>query len=284
MIEARGNQNDVNHFQYNPSVPAAIVALIIWVTISTVATLRIHKSHLKYFIIFAVGAVGELIGYIARVYGTQNTNNFGAFLVNELFLVISPLCFMCADYLVYAKLVRHFGEEYSFIPTKFTAPVFVTCDVISVLMQGGGAGLLVSKNLHTIQIGQIILLTGLGFGLASFTVFMVIVTIFLRRVNRSQTDNAARVMTLSKNWKQIMIPMYISIACIVIRTIYRLVEFSFGWTGPVNATEWYLYVFDTIFMVIATTIYLIFWPATYGILQKPKLDEPFDNKETAPTV
>lgn len=54
---------------------------------------------------------------------------------------------------------------------------------------------------------------------------------------------------------------------IIVRSIYRVIEFSLGWTGYLMRHEPYFYVFDTSLMIICLLIWIIGHP---GMTLGPK--------------
>jgi hypothetical protein len=50
---------------------------------------------------------------------------------------------------------------------------------------------------------------------------------------------------------------------ILIRTIYRVVEFVGGWNGKVNTTQWLFLVFDGIMITLAMLTLNIFHPGVF---------------------
>ena len=61
-------------------------------------------------------------------------------------------------------------------------------------------------------------------------------------------------------FKIFVIAIVVSDLTIIIRSIYRVIEFSLGWTGYLNRHEPYFYVFDTSLMIICLFIWLIGHP------------------------
>jgi hypothetical protein len=56
-----------------------------------------------------------------------------------------------------------------------------------------------------------------------------------------------------------------------IRCAFRIAEFSTGWDGPINTCEAYFYALDATMMVPATAIFVIFFPAKFGVLSNKQL-------------
>lgn len=50
-----------------------------------------------------------------------------------------------------------------------------------------------------------------------------------------------------------------------------MIEFQQGYFSPIATTELYFYLFDTMFMIFATSIYIPFFPPAFGLLGKKRL-------------
>ena len=61
-------------------------------------------------------------------------------------------------------------------------------------------------------------------------------------------------------FKLFVIAIIVADLTIIVRSIYRVIEFSLGWTGYLNRQEPFFYVFDTAFMIICIFIWIIGHP------------------------
>ncbi|KIW97800.1 uncharacterized protein Z519_01384 [Cladophialophora bantiana CBS 173.52] len=71
--------------------------------------------------------------------------------------------------------------------------------------------------------------------------------------------------------------LYITLALIIIRNIYRLVEFGTGANSPTVTHEWFAYVFDAVPMFFALLVLNIFYPGRF--LQGERSDFSEEDKE-----
>ncbi|KIX99985.1 uncharacterized protein Z520_04623 [Fonsecaea multimorphosa CBS 102226] len=71
--------------------------------------------------------------------------------------------------------------------------------------------------------------------------------------------------------------LYITLALIIIRNIYRLVEFGMGANSPTVTHEWFAYVFDGVPMFFALVVLNVFYPGKY--LQGERSDFSQEDKE-----
>lgn len=318
LIYARDTNQ--NNYIYVPSLAGAAISCCLFGIVAVVLSVQTRRYRIKYTIILAVGAACESLGYLFRSLsasvGHGLLDNFALFLLMDMFVILSPLAFMAGLYVVYGRLVRRLSIDFSGadsnssssssvsgatnptrsirvspLPPRLYTRVFVTCDITSFLIQAAGAGLIVSSTPSTASLGKDILMAGLAFGLASFCTFILLtiwMTLSVHRHNSSSNTRGEVRATTTKQgevqgtvgWTKIMIPIFIGELCILIRTIYRLVEFAGGYHGHIYTTEWYLYVFDALFMLITVSIWIPFFPAKFGLDQSlTGLHDPQDDNQ-----
>jgi hypothetical protein len=161
------------------------------------------------------------------------------------------------------------------IMTRF----FVIGDVLCFLIQGGGGGMLSqAKEQSDIDMGNNIILFGLGLQIYIFAFFVKIAGSFHRDLLSHPT-----IESLEGNfpWKRYMILLYVACACVGIRNTYRIVEYAMGKVcasptieylidctriililgrqdGYLLSNEWPLYVGDFALMAI-TLIVCLAW-------------------------
>ena len=99
------------------------------------------------------------------------------------------------------------------------------------------------------------MVAGIVFQLASITVFVFLAADFVRRTLRLQL-----LQTMTGTIVPLLGAMIFSVVCIYIRSIYRTIELSQGWTGYLITHERYFIVLDGVMMVLAVGIFNIFHP------------------------
>jgi RTA1 like protein len=114
------------------------------------------------------------------------------------------------------------------------------------------------------QTGQNILMAGLAINLASFCFFFTLIIWFeaaTRRIVRHQ----------KRPYRFIVWAAMFSQFWLICRSIYRVIEFQQGYFSPIATTEIYFYFFDTLIMLLATSVYIPFFPPAFGLLGKKRL-------------
>ncbi len=96
----------------------------------------------------------------------------------------------------------------------------------------------------SVNAGKRVIVIGLFLQIIFFGIFLVTSLIFDRRLRKMPTP-----ASLAVNWQKYMRTLYISSICILIRSVFRVIEFSGGNDGPLTRSEVYLYVFDAVLML-----------------------------------
>jgi hypothetical protein len=64
-------------------------------------------------------------------------------------------------------------------------------------------------------------------------------------------------------WKPLLFALYSALALITARIVFRLVEFTSGFNGPIPRTEWPYYAFDAVPMLLASIVFNLAHPGRY---------------------
>lgn len=182
--------------------------------------------------------------------------------------------FAAGNYVIFGRLLHYGslwypGKKLTWLPTHHVVAVFVTSDIISFLVQMGGAILLLGQNNtpERQQAGQNTLMAGLAINLASFCFFFTLVVwyeVATRRLVRHLPNK-------KRSYATIVCAVMFSQFFLIGRSIYRVIEFQQGYFSPIATTELYFYLFDTMLMIFATVIYIPFFPPAFGLLGKKRL-------------
>lgn len=160
------------------------------------------------------------------------------------------------------------AEPLSLVRVKWMTKIFVAGDVFSFLMQSAGGGMMALKDTKTRETGSNIVIGGLVIQLLFFGFFVVTAAIFHFRVSRQPTSKSKseRDMTRTQGWKQrnwftVLLALYVVSILILVRCIFRLVEYREGFNGYLMTHEVYMYIFDALLMFIAMIVMNVYHPA-----------------------
>lgn len=116
--------------------------------------------------------------------------------------------------------------------------------------------------------GSNVVIGGLFIQLLFFGFFVIVAAVFRARVDRHPTTKSQteRDLTHSQGWRQrnwatVLLALYVVSALILIRSIFRLIEYKYGFDGYIMTHEVFGYVFDALLMFIAMVVMNVYHPA-----------------------
>lgn len=179
-----------------------------------------------------------------------------------MFILLPPVLFAASIYMMLGRIIIALhGDDYSPIRTSRLTKTFLAGDIVSFYIQGGGGGLTAagSKSNGTgpnlAVLGQWVVIGGLIFQIVVFGLFCVTALTFHKRYVRSV------VAPVWREWKQMMHMLYFVSGLIMIRSLFRVIEYVTGTDGYLMTHEWPLYVFDTILMFGVLVLFYFYHPS-----------------------
>jgi len=242
----------------------------------------------KYWIIptLALCGIGEIIGWSGRLWDSINSRNDTAYLIQITTTIIAPVFLTAALYNILAIIIRTVGEEYSRLKPKTYLKIFVTIDVISLVVQAAGGGLASGSSISTSRLGSNIILAGIIFQLVALLFFTVLAVEVIYRLRsnkplkkydpvsqaRSRGSSSESIppsflaekseFAMPKSRINLMIiGLSIATVLVVVRSFYRTAELADGWHGIIIRTQIYFDVFDATPIVLALFTLNLFSPA-----------------------
>ncbi|KAJ6078659.1 hypothetical protein N7467_008412 [Penicillium canescens] len=244
-------------WHYVPSIAASVIFTIIFSAITAIHFWKLFKTKVRFTIPFAIGGLFELVGYAARAACTNQTGKLMPFIIQSIFVLLAPTLFAAAVYMVLARIIRSVnGEKYSPIRINLVTKIFVTCDILTFFIQGGGGGLMAQSSLA--KMGQNIILAGLILQIITFVLFLTTAVVFERRMGVNPTPAAVQG---DVPWKKHLYSLYGVSAMILVRSVFRVIEYGLGNDGYLLGHEWATYVLDALPMFIAMVCFAVWYPS-----------------------
>ncbi|PGH26697.1 hypothetical protein AJ80_01643 [Polytolypa hystricis UAMH7299] len=255
---------------YDPSLAASILFTILYfvptafIFYEGVIPRSDRYRHVGFFIPLFIAGAAEVAGYALRCASVKLPTDIPLYATSSSLVVIAPV-FVCASlYLLIGRLVRAViptqGKQQNIlgISPRWLPRAFITSDICSFLTQASGSGVAASGDWEgtSKEIGTNILIAGLALQLLTFSVFMTIVIIFHRRANRLGTG-------VDDGVRQLLKGIYIAGVFILLRCIYRLIEFALGIDGYPFRSEWMLYVLEASPMLFALGALAFYHPGKW---------------------
>ncbi|OTA76883.1 hypothetical protein M434DRAFT_87886 [Hypoxylon sp. CO27-5] len=251
-------------WRYLPSIPAAVIFAILFIVATGAHGFRLSKTRLWFCLPFVVGGIMEVIGYCARAAAHDRTGELIPYIIQNILILLPPVLFAASIYMVLGRIIRAVhGEPYSLIRVNILTKVFVAGDVISFFVQGGGAGIMAQGG--NAETGEKIIVGGLILQIVMFGLFIITAVIFQTRY---QKHKVAAPTYDAMGWRMSMYMLYGVSALIMVRNIFRTVEFAEGQDGYLLSHEWTVYVFDAILMLAVMVIFLVWYPS--NLKQSPE--------------
>ncbi|KAJ5131231.1 uncharacterized protein N7515_007270 [Penicillium bovifimosum] len=259
---------DRNIYGYNPSLPAAVIFIVLFAATTAYHGYQLTKTRCWYFIPFVVGGIFQVIGYICRAASHDNFTGIPLYAMQTLFILLAPPLYAASIYMILGRTVTYLhAESLSLVPVKWMTKIFVTGDVLSFLLQCAGGGLMsTGSSMH--ETGSNVTIGGLIIQLLFFGFFVIVTTVFHARINRQPTSKSQADRDLTRgdgwkrrNWVTILVGLYLVSILILVRSIFRLVEYIQGYDGYIMTHEVFMYVFDAVLMWLAMVVMNVYHPA-----------------------
>ena len=196
----------------------------------------------------------QFLGYCGRASSHSDPTKLGPYIMQATLILIAPALFAASIYMILGRLIRVLGaESLSIIRVSWMTKIFVLGDVLSFLMQSSGGGIQANGNQN---LGQKIIIIGLFVQIFMFTLFLVTAIAFHRNILKKST---ALLFSSIINWRLYLYILYITSTLILIRSIFRLIEYLQGNDGYLVSHEVFLYLFDTLLMFLVMLIFAIWY-------------------------
>ncbi|KAH8749728.1 RTA1 like protein-domain-containing protein [Diaporthe sp. PMI_573] len=241
------------YYNYEPSTTAAVIFIVLFAMTTIIHLWQMVRTKTLFLIPFLIGGFFELVGYIARMMSAKESPNFerGPFIIQSLLLLLGPALFAASIYMILGRIILvTCGEAHSPIRRRWLTKIFVTGDVVSFLAQAAGAVILASasssNNSSSANLGQKIIIAGLFVQVFFFGVFIFTSVLFHSRIDKVPTNISSRS---DMNWRRHMWALYAANVLIMLRSIFRVVEYIQGKGGFLQSKELFLYIFDAALMV-----------------------------------
>ncbi|KAL1681762.1 RTA1 like protein-domain-containing protein [Schizophyllum commune] len=270
--------NPVNIAGFRPKVwPAAVCAGLYFVsgTLHWIHYFRTGRP--RYMLTLTISMYTTVLGYVFRIIYSQGDNVYSLpwYLLQSIFILLSPCAFIAVDYVLLQKLADSLGEEAAkdclYLRSSLIVKLFVWSDFITFNVQADGAGLEANDKLD--KIGSSIALAGLILQILSFLFFTALLFRFgwrartahpeIWRIGAGESywkDFGFFKVTPFQDWRILWVVMCLTSVAIIIRCIFRIVEYQGGSRGYVMMHEGYSYVLDSLPLWIAMTLYAWLWP------------------------
>ncbi|KAH7141770.1 RTA1 like protein-domain-containing protein [Dactylonectria macrodidyma] len=268
-------KDDFYLWKFVPSMPVAIIFLIIFLALSILHTWRMYRERMWFCLPFVIGGYLEVTGYGGRAAANKATDQLGPYVIQSVFLLIPPSLFAASIYMTLGRVIRNLGlkaESCLFIKVRWLTTIFVVGDIFAFLVQSGGAGFMAAGT--DPKMGEIIVVSGLAIQILFFGVFVAAAVSFQMKYchhsPKQQTASTWKSLFCRRqeesngevSWRSMMNMLYAVSVLILARSIFRIIEYVMGADAYLLSNEWPLYVFDGVLMAGAMAIFYVYYPSS----------------------
>jgi hypothetical protein len=205
---------------------------------------------------------------MARISSHNDPEGLGAFIVQAILILVAPALFAASIYMILGRIIRCLDATHlSIVRVGWMTKVFVLGDVLSFLMQSGGGGIQAAGSLDMFNLGEKIIVGGLIAQISIFGFFVATSAIFHRRISRRPTASSRRNII---PWRKDLLVLYTVSALILVRSVFRVVEYLQGNGGYLISHEIFLYIFDAVLMAAVMLIFLVHYVGHLDPIQRSK--------------
>ncbi|KAJ9143093.1 RTA1-domain-containing protein [Pleurostoma richardsiae] len=240
-------------YRYVPSVAAAVIFCLLFLASTILHLFQMWKTKARFLTALVVGCLLEFIGYAARTGSARQEPGcwrMMPYIIQSVYILLGPSLFAASIYMMLGRIVRLTdGEYHIMIKQRWLTKTFVTGDIVCLCMQAGGGGLMgASRNSPSLaDIGNGVIVASLVLQLLWFAFFCVVAAVFHRRMKLVPTNAS---MQPGIRWETYLHTLYFVSTLIMIRSLFRVIEYIQGNKGYLLTTEAFLYVFDAVPMYI----------------------------------
>jgi hypothetical protein len=194
----------------------------------------------------------EVIGYASRLILSNDPFSPTGFKLNIVLLTFAPAFLTAGIYLLLKQLTLSLQPRLSPLKPSFYTPIFVSCDILAILLQGAGGALSAAAangtNKHLLDLGVDVMIAGLSSQVITLFIFACLATIFFARCagNKDKLTPSAGYLWQARGFRWFVGAATMAFLLIFIRCAYRIAELKDGWGSKIMRREAEFVVLDSV--------------------------------------
>ena len=215
----------------------------------------------------------QVLGYAARIWAHYYTNKLAPNIIASCLIVLAPIFYAASIHMCLSRIIRSSnGAHLSILQPRWITRIFLAGDLIALNVQGNGAGLTVNDDPKLSKAGQGIVIGGLAVQIVVFFFYIGVASVWHKRMSvyvkqeqqvGEETEEGRGEIPDLPPWRSGLLMLYSCSALIMVRSVFRLIEYIQGPEGFLLGHEWPLYTFDTAPMLVVQIIYVIWFPGEF---------------------
>ncbi|KAF2801380.1 RTA1-domain-containing protein [Mytilinidion resinicola] len=252
-------------YGYAPQLAADTAFLVIFAVSMVIHGIQGYRYKTWTFLIaMTIGNLCEAIGYGGRIMLHSDPFSDSGFKLQICLLTIAPAFFAAGIYLTLKHLVLTFGPAFSRLrPSRYTH-TFISCDVVSIILQGVGGILasIASQPGPLMTSGNDTMMAGLSFQVFTLLVFGLLTAEYFTRVrtHRGELNPATEPLRASTRFRCFLVAVLVAYTAVLLRCVYRIAEMSKGWGSTIMRDEDLFLGLDSGMCALATVLLNAFHP------------------------
>lgn len=191
--------------------------------------------------VLSVGCIAEAIGYAGRIMLHQNPYGSTAFSMQISCLIFAPSFIAAGIYITLKDIVNRFGAETSVLKPAYYTWIFISCDIVCLVLQAVGGGLAGSAGFNEDQrtTGTDMMITGVVLQVSTLIVFAALASLYAIRTRKSwqRVSLSAKALLQTTKFQAFLAAIAIAYVAIFLRCVYRIPELVGGWANPIMQDE-----------------------------------------------
>jgi hypothetical protein len=193
-----------------------------------------------------------VIGYASRLILSNDPFSPTGFKLNIVLLTFAPAFLTAGIYLLLKQLTLSLQPRLSPLKPSFYTPIFVSCDILAILLQGAGGALSAAAangtNKHLLDLGVDVMIAGLSSQVITLFIFAILATIFFARCagNKDKLTPTAGHLWQARGFRMFVGAAVMAFVLIFIRCAYRIAELKDGWGSKIMRREAEFVVLDSV--------------------------------------
>ncbi|KAJ5223811.1 RTA1 like protein-domain-containing protein [Penicillium chermesinum] len=286
-LSTRAHKAGTSFYRYDPSLAVAVIAAALYGIAFILTVIQWIRYKAWVWVVMVVASGMEAVGYIARCFSTQNVTTKSTYVLQFALIILAPVLMAACCYVVFSRILflvvplqsRTF--KLCWVPPRFLTSIFVGFDIVALLLQLVGALMITSvdpgdtSGQDKLDHGKSIAMVGVIIQLVAFGFFAIAAVRFNFTSKRFTKSLEERYETIGerkyamgdvlkdKNWPALLRVVNLSTVLILVRSVYRLIDFTKGNTGYINDHEWVQYVFDALVIYPCVALFIYWHPGRY---------------------
>ncbi|CAK7230253.1 hypothetical protein SBRCBS47491_007524 [Sporothrix bragantina] len=254
-----------------PNMGASIFFLVLFAGTTIAHVFQAAHYKKTYCWVIIMSTLWQLLTYIFRTISIQTPASFGNYAAWFVLILVAPLWTNAFAYMVFGRLVHNYTPDRKLwgLPASRFGLVFVVLDIVAFVIQVYGAATATAQNIPTDEVLRDLHIYMGGVGVQLFFILVCLVfgikLWFVMRREAVRFPSARPAMIL-------LYTQFIVLILIIIRIVFRIVEYSSGLKSTIPNHEAYQYCLDTLPMFIAILMYNIVHPGR--IMRGPETEMP----------